>query len=150
MNTYICKCTPRMVVYSSLLPSFFLVISPWWDSTSALPNLISLMFMKILWRQSPYINAKNYDYFLHVIPMAQFLLCVFSLSSSVKESLYAVPLTVLQNLNHIFSWGRYWHWLVSADLNLEKFKSSLNCVSSVDYICKKMSTFEYRLSNSLY
>lgn len=105
--------------------------------------------MKILWRQNPYINAKNYDYFLHVIPMAQFLLCVFSLSSSVKESLYAIPLSVLQNLNRIFSWGRYWHWLVFADLNLEKIKFSLNCVSPVHYICKQMSTFEYRLSNSV-
>lgn len=148
MNTYICKYTPRTAVYSSLVPSFFLVISSW-DSTSALPNLISLMFMKILWRQNPYINAKNYDYFLHVIPMAQFLLCMFSLSSSVKESLYAIPLSVLQNLNHIFSWGRHWHWLVFADLNLEKIKFSLNCVSSVHYICKQMSTFEYRLSNSV-
>ena len=104
--------------YSSLVPSFFLVISSWWDSTSALPNLISWMFMKILWRQNLYINAKNYDYLLHFIPMAQFLLCVQSLI--VRESLYVVPLTVLQNSSHIFSWGRYWHWLVFADLNLEK------------------------------
>lgn len=127
---------PRTVIYSSPVPSFFLVISSWWHSTSALPNLISWMLMKIPWRQNLYINAKNYDYRLHFIPMAQFLLCVFNLSSSTKESLYAMPLTVLQNLNHIFSRGRYWHWLVFADLNLERIKFSLNCVSSVDYICK--------------
>lgn len=68
--------SPRTVFSPSLMPYFFLVMSSWWDSTSTLHNLISLMFMKSLWRQTPYINAQNYDFFLHLIPTAQFLLCV--------------------------------------------------------------------------
>lgn len=105
-------------------PYLPLVMSSWWDSTSTLHNLISLMFMKILWRQNPYINAKNYNCFLHLIPTAQFLFYVFNFSKSVKESLCAIPLTVLQNLIHIFSWGRHWHWLVLLIWILKKLNSS--------------------------